>query len=258
MRYLLPMTALLLPLSVLATSVQANDKQWFNSASYSHTEESSFNSLYLNSKYYFAEQQNTGIWDDYGYLDTDSNVSLSYTDNDAENFFSASGEAFYNNFFVNASVENLSKEDNHSIGFGYLYNDMLKLQVRTLRSDDHSDKTWFQAQYNHQLNESDYLGVTVGVQDAPDNWMVSTRYFKKLEGGSFFTIDASHEDYQNASSVRNIMANYYVDKTLAFGAGIYDSKLQLEAKYFLSDKYFYRFGYLDRGNQVSVAFNAYL
>ncbi|CAH9062463.1 hypothetical protein PSECIP111854_03017 [Pseudoalteromonas sp. CIP111854] len=257
MRYLLPITAFLIPISILTTSAQANDKQWFNSASYAHTEKTSFNSLRVNSAYYFTPQHNTGVWDDFGYLDTDSKVSVSYTDNDNNNFFSASGEAFYNNFFVSAAVSDLSEEDNHSIGFGYLYNDALKLSIQSRRSDNHSDKIWYQAQYNHQINDSDYLGVTVGIQDNPDDWMVSSRYFKKLAGGAYFSIDASHYNYVYSSSVTTVMANYYLNENLAFGLGLLDSRVQLEAKYFISDKYFYRIGYIDEGNMASISFNAY-
>ncbi|CAM4302161.1 putative porin [Pseudoalteromonas byunsanensis] len=259
MRYLLPLCSLLLPLSTFATTQNSSDKQWFNTAEYNHVEQNSVDSMVLSTSYYFAPQQNTGVWDDFGYLDTDSKISASYTDSDFDNYFSLSGEAFYNNWFVNAEVQNLGEEDNHAIGFGYLYNDALKVSITQYVREDNSDPLWLQAQYNHQINESDYLGVTVSAQDNLDNWSVSTRYFRKLDDGAFFTLDASHADGEHSSSVTAFMASYYFNTNFAVGAGLNDSDLQLEAKYFLSDKYFYRAYYSDsdQGDLISASFNAY-
>ncbi|MCF6436774.1 putative porin [Pseudoalteromonas sp. MMG022] len=259
MRYLLPLCTLLLPLSTFAATQNTSDKQWFNTAEFSHAEQNSLDAMVLSSSYYFAPQQNTGVWDDFGYLDTDSKVSASYTDTDFDNYFGLSGEAFYNNWFVNAQVQDLGEEDNHAIGFGYLYNDALKLSITKHVRENDSDPFWLKAQYNHQINESDYLGVTLDMQDDLDYWAVSTRHFKKLHGGAFFALDASHSDGDESDSVTAFMASYYFNTNFAVGAGLNDSDLQLEAKYFFSNTYFLRAYYSDsdQGDLVSVAFNAY-
>ncbi|BBN83381.1 hypothetical protein PA25_33660 [Pseudoalteromonas sp. A25] len=266
MRYLLPIMTLVLPLSAFANTT--TEKQWFNSAQYANEQRDnalsgykSFNQMNFASTYYFAPQQSTGVWDDYGYLDTDSKVSVNYTDSDRDNFFGVSGEAFFNNWFVNAEVNDLSDEDSHSIGFGYLYNDNLKVSVKNVRNEGRSDDVWVEAAYNHQINESDYLGFTARVQDSPDDWSISGRYFKKLDAGQYFTIDASHDDYAHSrGSVTRIMANYYMTENWAFGIGANDSNLELGATFFLSDTYYYKASFInaDNGDVASISFHANL
>ena len=72
--------------STAATEQQVS-KQWFNSINYTHVEHDrySFNGYQLASHYYFEEQQSSGVLDDYGYLDTDSNILVNYSGGDYYN-----------------------------------------------------------------------------------------------------------------------------------------------------------------------------
>ncbi|WP_419146787.1 putative porin [Pseudoalteromonas 'SMAR'] len=243
MKQLLSLAAISLLVSTSAAANAGNvNKSWFNGASYTHNDGTDNNALMLSSRYYFAPQASSGVWDDFGYLDTDSNIGVSYINDDFDNAFSADGEGFITNqWFVSGSISDLGNADDHySLGFGYLYNDNLKLSVRQ-EEYDNGDATWFKAQYNHPLNNTDYVGFSIETEDQLDAFNLGARYFRHVGGDSYFAIDVEHNRIDNDfvdDSITNIMANYYFTRHLALGLGSYDSDLAVEGKYFFNDTYY--------------------
>lgn len=248
--------------SLLATSVvQANeDKQWFNQVNHSRVEIGArdTNATVFSSRYFFAPQQHSGVWDDFGYLDTDSNIAVSYFDTELDNGFAVGGEAFIQNWFVTASVSDLGNaDDNYNVGFGYLHDDKLKLSVRFNQVDNGPNTTWFKAEYNHELNATDYIGATLEVDDELDVWSLSSRYFKHLGQEQYLSLDVSHID-TDSDSVTSGLVNYYFNRHFAVGVGSVDSDLLLETKWFIDDSYYFRASYqdLDQGELVNISFTA--
>ncbi|MCF2908468.1 putative porin [Pseudoalteromonas sp. DL2-H2.2] len=262
MKKLLTLAALAV---VSATSAHATEtKQWFNSATYTEQDRTFDNdALMLSSRYFFAPQQSSGVWDDYGYLDTDSNVGLRYYNDEFTNRFSFAGEGYFSKeVFVVGQVSDLGEIDDHyTYGVGYLYNDKLKLSVRRNEFDLGADSTWLKAEYNHQLNDTDYLGVTIDTDDEMDNYTVSGRYFMHLDAERYISVDVSHHEVDLGStdfSYNNALVNFYFNRNIAVGVGSYDSDLALEGKYFFNDSYYLRAQYIDRdaGEETSLQFVA--
>lgn len=259
MRYLIPLSILALSCSATVNAQQSETRQWFNSIEYNTLENTDldYDSTQLSSHYYFTPQQNTGVWDDYGYLDTDSNIDLHYFESDGHDNFSLYGEGFYGNWFVIAELSDLSNLDNYSVGAGYLFNDSLKASVRMQEHEYGDEVYWFKAQYNHQLNDSDYIGFTIETNDDTDIWNTSSRYFSHLGDDRYFSLDV---DYQgnDANNTLSAMANYYFNRNVAIGAGATDSDLQLEAKYFINSQYYLtaNFTDYDSGDLYTVKFVA--
>ena len=257
MRYLLPISLLALSCSATVSAQQSETRQWFNSIEYNTLENTDldYDSTQLSSHYYFAPQQNTGVWDDYGYLDTDSNIALHYYESNGHDNFSFNGEGFYGNWFVSAELSDLSNLDNYSVGAGYLFNDSLKASVRMQEFEYGDEIFWFKAQYNHQLNDTDYIGFTIETDDDLDNWNTSSRYFNHLGNDRYFSLDV---DYQDSTNALSAMANYYFNRNVAIGAGATDSDLQLEAKYFINSQYYFtaNFTDYDSGDLYTVKFVA--
>jgi hypothetical protein len=94
------------------------------------------------------------------------------------------------------------------------------------------------AEYNHQINEHDYFGVTLDTESDFDTWTLSGRYFKKLSGDQFISLDVQNEkDYSFDEDYTSAVVNYYMNRNLSFGVGSYDSDLGVQAKYFFNDKF---------------------
>jgi len=242
----------------------SEDKQLFNHISQSRVEvgAGSKNATSISSRYFFAPQAHSGVWDDFGYLDTDSSIAVNYHDFDADNSFSVAGEAFIDNWFVTAGITDVGDpEDGYNLGFGYLYDDKLKLSVRFNQGDNVRNSTWFKAEYNHELSGTDYIGTSLEVDDELDVWALSTRYFTHLGGEQYLSLDLGHTEIdtdRQSESVTSGLVNYYFNRNFALGAGVVDSKLLLETKFFIDDSYHVRVGYqdLDRGEVYNLSFTA--
>ncbi|MEI8706040.1 putative porin [Pseudoalteromonas sp. B62] len=172
MRFLMPLTLLTLSCTASANAEQSESKQWFNSINYAKIDSDYYSDdVYgLSTHYYFEEQQNSGVWDDYGYLDTDSNIGLNYFNSDSYSGKGIFGEGFYGNAFATFELPNIGDADNYSLGLGYLFADSLKVSVRML-DYEYSDTVYlFKAQYNHEINDTDYIGFTVETDDETESW----------------------------------------------------------------------------------------
>ena len=259
MRYFLPISLLSLSCSATVNAQQSETRQWFNSIQYTTLENTGYDydTMYLSSHYYFAPQQNSGVWDDYGYLDTDSNIKLDYSNNDLANSFAVFGEGFYGNWFANLEFSDLSETDDYSVGVGYLFADDLKVSVQMQEFENIDTIYRFTAQYNYQLNDSDYLGLTADTDDELEIWSLSTRYFAHLNADSYLAVDVAYH-YNNFNPYITSLANYYFNRHVAVGAGVADSKLLLEAKYFIDSQYYFTANFFDRadGEVYSIKFVA--
>ncbi|MFC3032792.1 putative porin [Pseudoalteromonas fenneropenaei] len=250
MRSLLSVSILGLLSCASVQAAQLDTKQWFNGLSYTNVDVAHGSNLDVYAfatQYYLEAQDSSGVWDDYGYIDTDSNFYAFGYDAPGSDALGFGGEYFFNQFFVTAEVQDVDNFDNHSIGLGYLVSDNLKLSIRNQAIDNGSDVQWFKAEYLHYLNDTDYLGFNANIDDEFDAWSVSARYLKNIEADSYFTLDAEYLD-NDGDGVFSAMADYYFTRNFALGAGVNDSDLQLEAKYFFNSSYYLTAHYLDRDN----------
>jgi len=257
MRFLMPLSLLALCCAATANAEQSTSKQWFNSVSYSKYNSNDFStdSYSLSTRYYFEEQQSSGVWDDYGYLDTDSNIGLNYFNSDGYNGKSIFGEGFYGNAFATLSLPDIGDADNYSLGLGYLFADSLKVSVTVSDYKDSDTNYLFKAQYNHQINDTDYIGFTAKTDDEVEYWELSSRYFAHLYDESYIAIDTFYYD-DSVGSIFYVLANYYFNKNIAVGIGSNDSDLIIEGKYFINDSYYFTASYTDNNNydQYNIRF----
>lgn len=259
MRNLIPLSLLAMSCSLPVIASEPRTHQWFNTATY-NTLKNTINdndSVALSSHYYFAPQQHSGVWDDFGYLDTDTNIKLDYLNADDADNFGLFAEGFYNNWFASIELADLGETDDYSLGLGYVFAQSLKVSVRLAEFKAADTIYWFKAQYNHQLNDTDYLGFTIETDDDIDAWNASTRYFHRLSHERYVSVDLAYED-NGVDSVFSGMANYYFNRNVAIGAGVTDSHLQLEAKYFINSQYYFtaHFSDVEEGEQYAAKFVA--
>ncbi|KZN43859.1 putative porin [Pseudoalteromonas luteoviolacea] len=223
------------------------DKTWFNQAVYTKFEDADVHSWQVSSHYYFAPQAYFGVWDDFGYLDTDSNILLTYT-NDEDVYTGVEGEAFLGNWFAPLGIADLGNaDDDYSIGVGHLFYDSFKASVRHQRLTNGEDITWFQGQLNIDLNTDAYVGITANSDDSLDDWTVEVRYFRGLGGQKFFTLDLSHHN-QTTKNHNDFLANYYFNQHFALGVGSHASHLIIEGKYFVNHSFFVKARYQEQSD----------
>ncbi|KZN59272.1 hypothetical protein N473_03695 [Pseudoalteromonas luteoviolacea CPMOR-1] len=224
------------------------EKTWFNQASYTKLEDADTRTLHLSTHYYFAPQANFWVWDDFGYLDTDTNILLSYTNDEQSVFTGVEGELFISNWFATASIEDLGDtDDNYTVGLGYLFFENLKVSARHQHQTDSDDIIWLQGQLNIDIDENAYVGTTLISDDEFDNWQIEVRYFRRLGEQKYFTLDLTHEN-SNSKNHNNFIANYYFNQHFALGVGSNESHLLVEGKYFVNHSFFVKARYQEQSD----------
>lgn len=234
----------------LATAVQLGmahaadgprTKQWFNEFDYQKDKGSDIGVTSISSRYYFAPQSYAGVWDEFGYLDTDSKVEIAYTDDDLDDVSSAGAEVFVTEkWFIDASAEDLAHLDtDYLLGTGYLYDEKLKLTL--YHQEAERSVTGLKAEYNHMLDDVDYLGVTLESQNGDELWILSSRYFRQMWDNQYFSLDIEHiqiKDKAVGNDSTSVLVNYYFGTHFALGGGSVDSDVVLQAKFFVSDDFY--------------------
>ncbi|GMM85065.1 hypothetical protein MTsN2n4_22920 [Pseudoalteromonas sp. MTN2-4] len=184
---------------------------------------------------------------------------MAYQKTDYARDLSVAGEWFATNeWFVTGSVGDIGHVSyNNSVGFGYLLDNKIKISARYDNWRHTSNRTMVKAEYNHQINDTDYLGVTLNVESDLDTWSLASRYFKHVYGDSFVSLDIYHED-DECYDYTSVVGNYYMNRNLSFGLGSYDSDLGIQAKYFFNDN-FHLVGSIidfDEGEVYQLSFTA--
>ena len=176
----------------------------------------------LDSTYYFSPKMTLGPYDQFEYINKQSNVYGKYSDDDFSDRATVGGEYFLDSFVLGAEYQNLdldlgSSADMVQLSAGYFFNPDLLLKVRFVDIEDADNRFFFDLAYNHKLNSTDYIGFTVTADDEFDYRALNVKYFMDLQQGNFLTVEATVSDDDNASNDWVLGSNYYFSKaTSAF------------------------------------------
>jgi hypothetical protein len=259
---LLTTTTLLL----ISGLVTAEEYQSITNSSYSNFDSGfiSSESFRLNSRYYFDKKLTLGPLDQFDYINKTSNVYGSYDNNSykySRNYnlnypngkserLSMGGEAFVDNLVIGGSY-NYSEGEN-SIGYkgnsksgsltlGYLFNDNFIVKAVASHREGQETSYQFFSSYNHQINATDYLGMSISTDEEFDNTSVSSKYFTKLGADNYLALRLSYAD-GFGDALWSLGSSYY-----------FDQKTSVSVDYNSDDDYFLGVNYFINEN---VALNA--
>jgi len=196
-------------------------------------------------QHYFKSQIANGVYDEFGYFDTDSSISAGYYSSDQTNGLSSlqsiSGNYFHDKWLIGGSFSRLSYEfDNAesdtqshtSVKLGYLVND--NLLVSALYNDD-SGRGSFNAQYSHQLNpQGDYIGFSLSTNDDFDSVSLSSSYFGRLNGDNYIRLGFDHSP-QGGDDINTYSGSYYFSEGTSVSlSSDLDLYMNVTGKHFIS------------------------
>ncbi|WDD98011.1 putative porin [Thalassomonas actiniarum] len=241
---LLPIAALLLTgTSLLAsTGVHAEDYQSFSSVSYSDldTKYNDSDAFSLDTRYYFDKKSTLGPLDEFEYINKTSNVFGSFVDTDFNKTFTLGGEAFIDKLLVGATYhysdfDHGGSDDTYSLSLGYLISDDFLVKVV---KDDNNDEYLFSASYNHQINDSDYIGFTYSTDDDTDVQTLSSKYFTDLGQGRYLTAEVSFSDIDDADNDLAGRVEYFFNSHTSMAASYNDDDdYSVGAKHYFNKNY---------------------
>ncbi|ASM49564.1 hypothetical protein PESP_a1447 [Pseudoalteromonas espejiana DSM 9414] len=221
--------------SILLSSTAAAADSYNSISNLSYKDSDNNDTVAVDSIYYLSPKKTLGPYDQFEYINKQTNVYGSYADNDFADVTNVGGEYFINEFLVGASYENLdpdtgSNGELYKLTGGYFFNPDLLAKVTLVENKDGDDFALFDLAYNHMLNSTDYVGVTLTSDDDFDYRAVAAKYFIDLQQGNFLTFEGKYESIDDAenqwvaetnyyfSKATSVFANYNKQDTYSFGA----------------------------------------
>jgi hypothetical protein len=201
---------------ILSSTVSAQDYQLFSNLAWTHTniDGATANSILLGGQYFFDKKTALGPYSEFEYINKTSNVFANYLNVETGESYGLNlgGEAFVNNVLLGATLSE-SKGDNsaNTLSFGYLFSDDFLVRVDRYDGDNMDASYMISAAYNHQLNDTDYVGFTFGTDDEVEVISLSSRYFTHLGEDRYFVLEAGYQDNDFDNSW-DLAAKYYFSK----------------------------------------------
>jgi hypothetical protein len=216
---------------ISGTAAAADSYQSVSNLTYKDSDNN--NTVAIDSIYYLSPRATLGPYDQFSYINKQSNVYGGYADDDFSDLTSIGGEYFINQFVIGAQYNNYDSgnhNETYSLSGGYFFNPNTLAKVRLVENKDGDDFALFDLAYNHMLNSTDYVGVTLTSDDDFDYRAVAAKYFIDLQQGNFLTLEGKYESIDNAenqwvaetnyyfSKATSVFANYNKQDTYSFGA----------------------------------------
>ncbi len=230
-----------------AISVSAEEYQVLSDITWSNVdtewsdfglEDDSYDTVELSGTYYFDKKESLGPYNEFEYINKVSKIDAAYVNRDSgENHLTqVKGELFVENFLIGAGyAEDKFDNDTTLFSLGYLFNDDLLVRVDAIDSDFSDTYYYISAAYNHQINETDYLGFTLATDDNTDYVTLSSKYFTHLGDDQYFTANVSFTD-TDFGSTWALGSSYYFSKATSVSATLGDDDLyEVGAQHFFNE-----------------------
>jgi len=244
------MKKLAIIISGLLLSSAAHAADSYNSISnLSYKDSDNNDTVAVDSIYYLSPKKTLGPYDQFEYINKQTNVYGGYADDDFGDVTNIGGEYFINEFVVGASYENLDPDSGsngelYKLTGGYFFNPDLLAKVRFVDQKDGDNVTFFSLAYNHMLNDTDYVGITVESDDDFDYRLVAAKYFVDLQQGNYLTVEGTFESLDEADDQWNVETNYYFSKaTSVFAAYDKEDNYSFGAQHFINKNIGLKVGY---------------
>ncbi|GGD75543.1 putative porin [Lacimicrobium alkaliphilum] len=178
-----------------------------------------------SGKYYFRKKQALGPWAEFDFLNTKSNVSAYYINQEGDvDAIKIAGEAFIGNILVGAGYKRsdtgTSSYNSSSATLGYLIQPNLLIKA-DYQDHPHGGDAVFSARYTHSLAGKDYIGFDLAVDDDFDYWSGSSKYFRALGQNRYLAAEFNIND-NDGTTTWGLAGDYYFSQATSVGLGYQD------------------------------------
>lgn len=234
----------LLPIVLLSSSAFASES--FNTFVSGNVIEQDNSELYsFNFQHYFAAQTTDSVYDEFGYFDSDSNISAAYYSLEQGRATTTSqhikGEYFHGNVLIGAQFQRFEFEfysyknstSTTDLTLGYLFND--NLLVKATYNED-AESAILDASYSHSLNsQGDYIGFSITALDDLNIRTISSSYFGRLNNSNYIRLGFTHNRSDEFDDTTNYFASYYLSEatSVSFNSD-FDLSYGLSAKHYFN------------------------
>ncbi|PWK53615.1 putative porin [Pleionea mediterranea] len=230
----------------ISGALSANEYQTFLNTNYDTIDfdNESADLIGFSAQHFFDTKKALGPLSEFEYINTVSNVFGGFSRNldDSENIYALSGDWIASNFILGATKQSFSSgSDYNTVRFGYLFSDNFKVEVSSSGFDNDFDQTILMSSYNHQINASDYIGVSMALSDDLDYKQISSKYFSQLENDNYVSLSLNYSKYDDnidSSGYWGVGANYYFSPYSSILLNIDDEEsVQIGGQHFFNDSF---------------------
>lgn len=239
-------------LLLLSSTSFAQDYQTFTRLSAYKTERShsDVDGAWLSAQYFFKARTALGPLDQFEYINKISNVGGSVNDRPGKDYFyNLGGQAFIGNVLVGAGYSNNRFDrERESLQVGYLFNDDFLVNVSASKVGSDDTTYHLSSRYNIQINETDYLGVSISTDDNFEYKSISSTYFSKVGDNKYLTARVDYGDYDSYKHWILYSSFYFTEKTsvnASYGKG---KSYSLGVKHFFNNNFAIGAGYYSNTN----------
>ncbi|HEY7773953.1 MAG TPA: putative porin [Marinagarivorans sp.] len=185
-------------------------------------QEGSDASILANGTYYFSGQETVGPLDQFAYIDDTTNIRAVVESNDAADQFQIGGSYYFDRFAVGLDYYDYDGSSKTRLHADYFFADNFKASFAYNMPDEGDDVAELNLQYDHSINEQDYIGFTLSYIDYEDALVsLSSKYLNGFENGQFLVIEANVASSDGDTAVE-ASAKWYLNKHTGFIFGAND------------------------------------
>ncbi len=213
-------------LSSLSTLAAAESYQTFGELGYAKADVSGAKAtIALSGQYYFTAQDTVGPLDQLSYLDDTSNVRAIFSTSDGDSLKSIGGSFYGGKFGAGIDFEDNDGTTATRVDLNYFITDKVKASLAMRMPEESDDVLTATLQYDHAINDTDYVGFTLNLDDAKDSTVkLSSKYLNSLENGHFVVVEAGYSD-SDVLTTLDLSAKWYINKNTGFLLGFQNSEV---------------------------------
>lgn len=213
-------------LSAVSSLASAENYQFLGGLGYEDTDLDAvdLSKITAHGKYYFSGQETVGPLDQFSYIDDTTNIRANVESTDNADEFTIGGSYYFNRFAVGLDYTDFEESYNTRLHGDFFFMDNLKASLGYSMPEEGDDVVDLSLEYDHAINEQDYIGFTVKYTDTDEATVkLSTKYLNAFDNGQFLVLEANIVDADDTAF--DASAKWYLNKNTGFVFGANDDDL---------------------------------
>lgn len=175
----------------------------------------------LDAQYYFKGQDTVGPLDQFSYIDDTSEIHAGIISADDADVVALGGSYYFDRFAIGADYVDYEDSYVTRLNAGFFILDNFKATLGYTMPEEGDDIADFGLEYDHAINEGDYIGFSFGYTDFEESLIeLSTKYLNSFDNGQYLVFEAAYADAED--STFEASAKWYINKNTGFEFGADD------------------------------------
>ncbi|BDX07523.1 putative porin [Planctobacterium marinum] len=207
-----------------------------------------FEDIGISAIHYFQGRQTRGPLDQFSLINSNSFISAGYVKSNFVKNTAVGGQwhsdtgvflgAGYSRFDSRSDLSGDIDREIYSGTLGYQASERWSVSATVMDAEGADNVVMFDANYEHDLGNNDYLGFSYRTNDDTDFHNLGMSYFSTLENGQYLILNANYSDYDGGEESWDVGAEWYFNEGTSVFANIGDEDAwQLGAQHYFTQNW---------------------